>query len=99
MQIAPRRGRASLEALACVGNIAKAMGPAMEPHVRGLLDIMISAGLSLTLVDALEQMTIRYEVFFINLFSPSFSCDISYLKDLVVFQYTIFAAYYSRSLA
>ncbi|XP_052193242.1 serine/threonine-protein kinase TOR isoform X2 [Diospyros lotus] len=56
--IAPRRGRPSLEALACVGNIAKAMGPAMEPHVRGLLDAMFSAGLSSTLVEALEQITI-----------------------------------------
>lgn len=49
-----------MEALACVGNIAKAMGPVMEPHVRGLLDVMFSAGLSATLVDALEQITIRY---------------------------------------
>ncbi|XP_017970870.1 PREDICTED: serine/threonine-protein kinase TOR [Theobroma cacao] len=56
--IAPRRGRPSLEALACVGNIAKAMGPAMEPHVRGLLDVMFSAGLSPTLVEALEQITV-----------------------------------------
>ncbi|XP_038681159.1 serine/threonine-protein kinase TOR isoform X1 [Tripterygium wilfordii] len=56
--IAPRRGRPSLEALACVGNIAKAMGPAMEPYVRGLLDVMFSAGLSPTLVDALEQITV-----------------------------------------
>ncbi|CAL5329434.1 unnamed protein product [Camellia sinensis] len=56
--IAPRRGRPSLEALACVGNIAKAMGPAMEPHVRGLLDAMFSAGLSFTLVEALEQITV-----------------------------------------
>lgn len=56
--IAPRRGRPSLEALACVGNIAKAMGPAMEPHVRGLLDVMFSAGLSPVLVEALEQITI-----------------------------------------
>ncbi|KAM3284928.1 serine/threonine-protein kinase TOR-like [Capsicum chacoense] len=55
--IAPRRGRPSLEALACVGNIAKAMGPTMEPHVRGLLDSMFSSGLSLTLVEALEQIT------------------------------------------
>ncbi|XP_047266466.1 serine/threonine-protein kinase TOR [Capsicum annuum] len=45
--IAPRRGRPLLEALACVGNIAKAMGPTMEPHVRGLLDSMFSSGLSL----------------------------------------------------
>ncbi|PHT30558.1 Serine/threonine-protein kinase TOR [Capsicum baccatum] len=55
--IAPRRGRPSLEALACVGNIAKAMGPIMEPHFRGLLDSMFSSGLSLTLVEALEQIT------------------------------------------
>ncbi|KAK3011996.1 hypothetical protein RJ639_011254, partial [Escallonia herrerae] len=57
--IAPRRGRQLLEALACVGNIAKSMGPAMEPHVCGLLDAMFSAGLSFTLVEALEQITIR----------------------------------------
>lgn len=54
--IAPRRGKPSLEALACVGNIAKAMGTAMEPHVRELLDVMFSAGLSPTLVEALEQI-------------------------------------------
>ncbi|PHU26346.1 Serine/threonine-protein kinase TOR [Capsicum chinense] len=52
--IAPHRGRPSLEALACVGNIAKAMGPTMEPHVHGLLDSMFSSGLSLTLVEALD---------------------------------------------
>ncbi|PHT29653.1 Serine/threonine-protein kinase TOR [Capsicum baccatum] len=57
--IAPRRGRPSLEVLACVGNIAKAMGPTMEPHVRGLLDSMFSSGLSLTPVEALEQITER----------------------------------------
>ncbi|KAJ0011377.1 hypothetical protein Pint_33614 [Pistacia integerrima] len=58
--IAPRRGKPSLEALACVGNIAKAMGPVMESHVRGLLDVMFSpsASLSSTLVDALEQITV-----------------------------------------
>ncbi|KDP44557.1 hypothetical protein JCGZ_16390 [Jatropha curcas] len=56
--IAPRRDRPSLEALACVGNIAKAMGPVMEPYVRNLLDVMFSAGLSSTLVEALGQITI-----------------------------------------
>ncbi|KAJ8764782.1 hypothetical protein K2173_009184 [Erythroxylum novogranatense] len=56
--IAPRRGRPSLEALSCVGNISKAMGPAMEPYVRNLLDIMFSAGLSPMLVEALEQITV-----------------------------------------
>ncbi|CAK7330253.1 unnamed protein product [Dovyalis caffra] len=60
--IAPRRAKPSLEALACVGNIAKAMGPAMEPHVRSLLDVMLSAGLSATLVDALEQISPRAAV-------------------------------------
>ncbi|XLU56976.1 hypothetical protein S245_051624 [Arachis hypogaea] len=54
--IAPRRSKPSLEALACVGSIAKAMGPTMEPHVRGLLDIMFSTGLSTVLVEALEQI-------------------------------------------
>ncbi|KAG8650537.1 serine/threonine-protein kinase TOR isoform X2 [Manihot esculenta] len=56
--IAPRRDRPSLEALACVGNIAKAMGTVMEPYVRNLLEVMFSAGLSSTLVEALEQITI-----------------------------------------
>ncbi|XP_030468800.2 serine/threonine-protein kinase TOR-like isoform X2 [Syzygium oleosum] len=55
--IAPRKGRPSLEALACVGSIAKAMGPVMEPHIRGILDVMFSAGISPTLVDALEKIT------------------------------------------
>ncbi|KAJ0103480.1 hypothetical protein Patl1_04055 [Pistacia atlantica] len=58
--IAPRRAKPSLEALACVGNIAKTVGPVMESHVRGLLDVMFSpsASLSGTLVDALEQITV-----------------------------------------
>ncbi|KAI4295808.1 hypothetical protein L6164_035812 [Bauhinia variegata] len=55
--IAPRRNKPSLEALSCVGSIAKAMGPAMEPYVRGLLDIMFSAGLSTVLVETLEQIS------------------------------------------
>ncbi|KAK7308127.1 hypothetical protein VNO77_41724 [Canavalia gladiata] len=55
--IAPRRSKPSFEALACVGSIAKAMGPVMEPHVRGLLDIMFSTGLSTVLVEALEQIS------------------------------------------
>ncbi|KAL9404656.1 hypothetical protein Peur_001628 [Populus x canadensis] len=55
--IAPRRAKPSLEALACVGNIAKAMKTAMEPYVRSLLDVMFSAGLSPTLVEALEQIS------------------------------------------
>ncbi|KAL3747797.1 hypothetical protein ACJRO7_016586 [Eucalyptus globulus] len=55
--IAPRKGRPSLEALACVGSIAKAMGPVMEPHIQGILDVMFSAGISPTLVEALEKIT------------------------------------------
>lgn len=54
--IAPRRGRPSMDALACVGSLAKAMGPAMEEHVRGLLDAMFMAGLTPTLVKALESI-------------------------------------------
>ncbi|KAL3538768.1 hypothetical protein ACH5RR_002134 [Cinchona calisaya] len=56
--IAPRRGRPSPEALTCVGNLAKAMGSKMEPHVRSLLDAMFSAGLSVTLIEALDQISI-----------------------------------------
>ncbi|PHT28198.1 Serine/threonine-protein kinase TOR [Capsicum baccatum] len=52
--ISPRRGRPSLEPLTYVGNIAKAMGPTMEPHVRGLLDSVFSSRLSLTLVEVLD---------------------------------------------
>ncbi|PHT28682.1 hypothetical protein CQW23_31738 [Capsicum baccatum] len=55
--IASNRGWPLLEALSCVGNIPKSMGPTMEPHVHGLLDSMFSSGLSLTLVEALEQIT------------------------------------------
>lgn len=36
------------------------MGPRMESHICGLLDVMFSAGLSPTLVEALEKITIRY---------------------------------------
>ncbi|KAL1192594.1 Serine/threonine-protein kinase TOR [Cardamine amara subsp. amara] len=56
--IAPRKGRPLLEAVACVGNIAKAMGSTVETHVRDLLDVMFSSSLSSTLVDALDQITI-----------------------------------------
>uniref|UniRef100_A0A452YXN1 Condensin complex subunit 1 C-terminal domain-containing protein n=1 Tax=Aegilops tauschii subsp. strangulata TaxID=200361 RepID=A0A452YXN1_AEGTS len=42
----------------CVGSFAKAMGLAMERHIRGgLLDAMFSAGLSDKLVDALESIS------------------------------------------
>lgn len=62
--------------MACVGNIATAMGPAMEPHVRGLLDVMFSAGLSSTLVEALEQITIRLG------FSMDFFCSLLFSKGI-----------------
>lgn len=48
------------------------MGTVMEPHVRGLFDVMFSAGLSPTLVEALEQITIRYTMLFLNLHSHHF---------------------------
>lgn len=48
------------------------MGPAMEPHVRGLLDVMFSAGLSSTLVEALEQITVRYAAILLMLILISF---------------------------
>ncbi|KAH9295237.1 hypothetical protein KI387_038825, partial [Taxus chinensis] len=54
--IVPRRGKPSMEAMACIGSLAKAMGPAMETHVRSLLDAMFSSGLSPTLVEALDQI-------------------------------------------
>ncbi|XP_057821315.1 serine/threonine-protein kinase TOR isoform X2 [Cryptomeria japonica] len=54
--IAPRRGKPSMEALACIGSLAKAMGPAMEIHVRSLLDAMFFPGLSPTLVESLDQI-------------------------------------------
>ncbi|GAB2218008.1 hypothetical protein Droror1_Dr00001223 [Drosera rotundifolia] len=56
--ITPRKGVPSSEALTCVGNIAKAMGLVAEPHIRGLLDIMFSTGLTPHLVEAVEQITI-----------------------------------------
>lgn len=38
------------------------MGPKMEPHVRELLDVMFSAGLSQALIEALEKITVRFDV-------------------------------------
>ena len=43
------------------------MKTAMEPYVRSLLDVMLSSGLSPTLVEALEQISDRYGVPFNNL--------------------------------
>lgn len=48
-----------MEALVCIGSLAKAMGPAMEKHVRGLLDAMFAPGLTPTLVEALESIVSR----------------------------------------
>ncbi|KAH7427560.1 hypothetical protein KP509_10G049200 [Ceratopteris richardii] len=57
--IAPKRGKPSMEALECIGSLSKAMGPAMEKHVRGLLDAMFVCGLTPTLVKALESIVSR----------------------------------------
>ncbi|MCO5558518.1 hypothetical protein L7F22_012103 [Adiantum nelumboides] len=57
--IAPKRARPSMEALVCIGSLSKAMGPAMEKHVRGLLDAMFASGLTPTLVEALESIVSR----------------------------------------
>jgi FKBP12-rapamycin complex-associated protein len=57
LQIAPRRGRPSLQAVACIGSLAEAIGPKMEEHVRGVIDSMFLAGLSPTLVTALEKIS------------------------------------------
>ena len=60
MQISPRRGKPSLEAVACVGALAEAIGSDMEPHVRSVLDSMFALGLTPTLVTTLEQIASRY---------------------------------------
>jgi FKBP12-rapamycin complex-associated protein len=52
MQISPRRGKPSLEAVACVGALAEAIGSDMEPYVRSVL--------TRTLVTTLEQIASRY---------------------------------------
>eukprot|EP00897_Mesotaenium_endlicherianum_P005918 jgi/Mesen1/5354/ME000267S04502 len=60
--IAPRRGRPSGEALACLGSLAHAVGPDMTDHVRALLDPCFASGLSSTLVTSLSQITSRLPV-------------------------------------
>lgn len=60
MQISPRRGRPSLEAVACVGALAEAIGPDMEQQVRSVLDSMFALGLTPILVNALKQIASRY---------------------------------------
>lgn len=64
MQISPRRGRPSLEAVACVGALAEAIGSDMELHVRSVLDSMFALGLTPTLVTTLEQIASRYILLF-----------------------------------
>lgn len=54
--IGPRRGRPSMEALACVGSLAQWVGPEMAEPVRSLLNVCFAAGLSPTLVDALSKI-------------------------------------------
>jgi FKBP12-rapamycin complex-associated protein len=60
MQISPRRGKPSLEAVACVGALAEAIGSDMEPYVRSVLDSMFALGPTRTLVTTLEQIASRY---------------------------------------
>lgn len=84
-QIAPRRGRPSLEALACVGNIAKAMGPTMDPHIRALLDPMFSAGLSMTLVFSLELITERFSLSLNRTFMNWFFCEVLLKGNMCIF--------------
>jgi FKBP12-rapamycin complex-associated protein len=46
------------------------MGTTTEPHIRGLLDVMFSAGLSTVLVETLEKISMRYVVGFEQSLSP-----------------------------
>lgn len=66
LQISPRRGRPSLQAVACVGALAAAIGPDMENHVRSVLESMFSGGLTPTLVEALQKIASRYFVQFLK---------------------------------
>ena len=63
-----------------MGSFAKAMGHAMEPHVRGLLDSMFSAGLSPVLIEALEQITIRCHFVFC-----SFECMFILVFGIIIY--------------
>ncbi|WMV45733.1 hypothetical protein MTR67_039118 [Solanum verrucosum] len=81
------KGRPSLEALASVGNIAKAMGPTMEPRVHGLLDPIFFAGFSVTLVDSLELLSERDQ----PLVAPgSSNPDENYLSFMVKNVFSVF---------
>lgn len=66
LQISPRRGKPSLEAVACVGALAEAIGSDMEAHVHSVLDSMFALGLTDTLVTTLEQIASRYIVILYN---------------------------------
>ena len=66
MQISPRRGRPSLEAVACAGALAEAIGPDMEVHVQSVLSSMFALGLTPTLVTALQQIASRYPLMLHN---------------------------------
>jgi FKBP12-rapamycin complex-associated protein len=60
VQISPRRGKPSLQAIACVGALAEAIGSDMEEHVRNVIGSMFAVGLNPTLVTALKQIAARY---------------------------------------
>lgn len=60
-QIAPsRRARPCPEALACVGQLARAVGPDYTEHARSLLEPLFQGGLSPILVESLAQIASRY---------------------------------------
>ena len=54
--LAPRRGRVSMEALACLGSLTTAVGQPMAALVKDLLPLCFQGGLSPTLVDTLMQV-------------------------------------------
>lgn len=70
------------------------MGPITEPHIRGLLDVMYSSGLSTVLVETLEQICIRYGVFFEQ--SSTFLVNCLKVCFIFVFQHSISDANHSR---
>jgi FKBP12-rapamycin complex-associated protein len=49
----------SIQALTCVSMLASAVGPAMQPHMHELLDLMFGAGLNQTLIDSLAELAVH----------------------------------------
>lgn len=61
-----RSGDLCLEALTCVGCLAQALGPVMDPYLRQLLGSMFTAGLCKTLVDVLSEIVKHVPTLLIN---------------------------------